>query len=124
MRHSKSSSNGRFDKEWSAVSFKLEAGQTVALVGPTGSGKSTVVRLVYRLYDPMRGSIRLNGQELPSLTQKSMRNIMAMVPQDVVLFNDTIEYNIRYVGSQSSVTVSEEGKKDSTSLLMILRKLS
>lgn len=78
-----------------AVSFKADSGETVALVGPTGSGKSTIVRLVYRLYDPLCGHIKLNGQDLPTLKQKSIRGVMAMVPQDVVLFNDTIEYNIR-----------------------------
>ena len=67
----------------------------MALVGPTGSGKSTVVRLLYRLYDPESGCIKLNGTDLRGLTQKSLRSEMGMVPQDVVLFNDTIEYNIR-----------------------------
>ena len=81
---------------WSAVSFQVGSGQSLALVGATGSGKSTVVRLLYRLYDPETGFIKLNGQDLRSLTQKSLRAEMGMVPQDVVLFNDTIEYNIRY----------------------------
>lgn len=83
-----------------AVSFHVGSGQSLALVGATGSGKSTVVRLLYRLYDPETGSIKLNGQDLRSLTQKSMRSQMGMVPQDVVLFNDTIEYNIRQVKAE------------------------
>jgi ABC-type multidrug transport system fused ATPase/permease subunit len=77
------------------VSFKIGSGDTLALVGATGSGKSTVVRLLYRLYDPASGCIRMDGQDIRELTQHSMRAEMAMVPQDVVLFNDTIEYNIR-----------------------------
>ena len=78
-----------------AVSFKVASGESLALVGPTGSGKSTIVRLLYRLYDPESGCIKLDGEDLRGLTQKSMRSEMGMVPQDVVLFNDTIEYNIR-----------------------------
>lgn len=78
-----------------AVSFKVAPGDTLALVGATGSGKSTVVRLMYRLYDPIAGRILVNGQDLRGLQQRSMRASMGMVPQDVVLFNDTVEYNIR-----------------------------
>ena len=77
------------------VSFKVASGESLALVGQTGSGKSTVVRLLYRLYDPESGCIKLNGEDVRGLTQKSLRSEMGMVPQDVVLFNDTIEYNIR-----------------------------
>ena len=73
----------------------MNSGESLALVGQTGSGKSTVVRLLYRLYDPESGCIRLDGQDLRSLTQTSMRAEMGMVPQDVVLFNETIQYNIR-----------------------------
>ena len=78
-----------------AVSFRVASGDSLALVGPTGSGKSTVVRLIYRLYDPESGTIRLHDLDLKSLTQRSIRSEMGMVPQDCVLFNDTIEYNIR-----------------------------
>ena len=86
-----------------AVSFKVGQGESLALVGPTGSGKSTIVRLVYRLYDPLSGRILLEGQDLRDLTQHSVRAAMGMVPQDVVLFNDTIEYNIRYTSALLSM---------------------
>lgn len=83
------------------MSFKAASGDSLALVGPTGSGKSTIVRLLYRLYDPESGSIDLDGRDLRTLTQKSLRREMGMVPQDVVLFNDTIEYNIRQSSKKS-----------------------
>ena len=89
------------------VSFKVSPGDSLALVGQTGSGKSTVVRLLYRLYDPEAGRIRLEGQDLRFLTQASLRAEMGMVPQDVVLFNDTIEYNIRYSCRNSNPPCSE-----------------
>ncbi len=94
--------------ELHAVSFKLASGESLALVGPTGSGKSTIVRLLYRLYDPESGCIKLNGQDLRGLTQRSLRAEMGMVPQDVVLFNDTIEYNIRYAIPQPHLAVQPQ----------------
>ncbi|KAK9816458.1 hypothetical protein WJX72_000550 [[Myrmecia] bisecta] len=78
------------------VSWSIPGGQTLALVGATGSGKSTALRLLFRFYDPYSGHIRIDGQCLADVTQKSLRHVMAVVPQDTVLFNDTIEYNIRY----------------------------
>lgn len=78
------------------VSFEVPAGKTVAIVGPSGAGKSTVSRLMFRFYDVIEGAIRIDGQDLRDVKQKSLRNNIGMVPQDTVLFNDTIAYNIRY----------------------------
>lgn len=78
------------------VSFVMPAGKTTAVVGSSGAGKSTLSRLLYRFYDIDRGAIRIDGQELRSVTQASLRACIGIVPQDTVLFNDTLEYNIRY----------------------------
>ncbi|MBU1305652.1 MAG: ABC transporter ATP-binding protein/permease [Alphaproteobacteria bacterium] len=78
------------------VSFEVPAGKTVAIVGPTGAGKSTISRLLYRFYDVTGGAITIDGQDLRSVTQESLRRSIGMVPQDTVLFNDTIGYNIEY----------------------------
>lgn len=81
------------------VSFKVEGGQTLALVGATGSGKSSLLRLLFRFYDPSSGVIRIDGQAIDEVTQKSLRATMAVVPQDTVLFNDSILYNLRWVSA-------------------------
>ncbi|THK39760.1 ABC transporter ATP-binding protein/permease [Ensifer sp. MPMI2T] len=78
------------------ISFDVPAGKTVAVVGPSGAGKSTLSRLLYRFYDVQGGSITVDGQDVRDVTQKSLRAVIGMVPQDTVLFNDTIAYNIRY----------------------------
>jgi ATP-binding cassette subfamily B protein len=78
------------------VTLRLPAGQTTAVVGSSGAGKSTLSRLLYRFYDVDRGAIRIDGQDIRDLTQSSLRAAIAIVPQDTVLFNDTLEYNIRY----------------------------
>ncbi len=78
------------------ISFEVPAGKTVAVVGPSGAGKSTISRLLYRFYDVQKGEICLDGQDIRTVTQKSLRHAIGMVPQDTVLFNDTIAYNIRY----------------------------
>ncbi|MDC7787661.1 ABC transporter ATP-binding protein/permease [Rhodoplanes sp. TEM] len=78
------------------LSFEVPAGKTVAIVGPSGAGKSTVSRLLYRFYDVTGGRITIDGQDLRAVTQRSLRESIGMVPQDTVLFNDTIRYNIRY----------------------------
>ena len=78
------------------VSFEIPAGRTVAVVGPSGAGKSTLSRLLYRFYDVQSGAISIDGQKLTDVTQESLRSAIGMVPQDTVLFNDTIRYNIRY----------------------------
>ncbi|WP_421852126.1 ABCB family ABC transporter ATP-binding protein/permease [Oricola sp.] len=78
------------------ISFKVPAGKSVAIVGPSGAGKSTISRLLYRFYDVQDGSVTIDGQDVRDVTQKSLRAAIGMVPQDTVLFNDTIRYNIRY----------------------------
>jgi ATP-binding cassette subfamily B protein len=78
------------------LSFEVPAGKTVAIVGPSGAGKSTISRLLFRLYDISSGSITIDGQDIRDVTQTSLRAAIGMVPQDTVLFNDTIRYNIRY----------------------------
>src|SRR6195952_636983 len=78
------------------LSFDVPAGKTVAIVGPSGAGKSTISRLLFRLYDVSGGHILIDGQDIRHVTQSSLRASIGMVPQDTVLFNDTIRYNIRY----------------------------
>jgi ATP-binding cassette, subfamily B, heavy metal transporter len=78
------------------ISFEIPAGKTVAVVGPSGSGKSTLARLLYRFYDVQQGGITIAGQDIKSVTQSSVRQAIGIVPQDTVLFNDTVEYNIAY----------------------------
>jgi ATP-binding cassette subfamily B protein len=78
------------------LSFEVPAGKTVAIVGPSGAGKSTISRLLFRLYDVSSGRILVDGQDIRNVTQASLRSSIGMVPQDTVLFNDTIRYNIRY----------------------------
>ena len=78
------------------ISFEIPAGKTVAVVGPSGSGKSTLARLLFRFYDIQQGRITMAGQEIRSVTQASLRQAIGIVPQDTVLFNDTVAYNIAY----------------------------
>ncbi len=78
------------------LSFEIEGGQTVAVVGPSGAGKSTLSRLLFRFYDPRAGRILIDGQDIAGVTQSSLRAALGLVPQDTVLFNDTIAYNIAY----------------------------
>jgi ATP-binding cassette, subfamily B, heavy metal transporter len=78
------------------LTFEVPAGHTVAVVGPSGAGKSTISRLLFRFYEVTRGRISIDGQDIRDVTQKSLRSAIGMVPQDTVLFNDTIRYNIRY----------------------------
>ena len=78
------------------ISFEIPSGKTVAVVGPSGSGKSTLARLMFRFYDVQQGSITINGQDIRQVTQNSVRKALGIVPQDTVLFNDTVAYNIGY----------------------------
>jgi ATP-binding cassette, subfamily B, heavy metal transporter len=78
------------------VDFTVPAGRKLAIVGPTGAGKSTISRLLFRFYDVTQGSIRIDGQDIRDVTQESLRSAIGVVPQDTVLFNDTIRYNIAY----------------------------
>jgi ATP-binding cassette subfamily B protein len=78
------------------ISFTVPAGKTVAVVGPSGAGKSTISRILYRFYDIKSGSVTIDGQDIRDVTQASLRAAIGIVPQDTVLFNDTVKYNIAY----------------------------
>jgi ATP-binding cassette subfamily B protein len=93
------------------VSFEIPAGKTVAVVGPSGSGKSTLARLLYRFYDVQEGRIIIAGHDVREVTQSSVRQAIGIVPQDTVLFNDTVEYNIAYGRPGSSRDEVEEAAR-------------
>jgi ATP-binding cassette subfamily B protein len=93
------------------IDFEIPPGHTVAVVGHSGSGKSTLARLLYRFYDVDSGHIRIDGQDLRDLTQDSVRAAVGIVPQDTVLFNDSIRYNIRYGRPSASDEEVEEAAR-------------
>ncbi|MGP0094036.1 MAG: ABCB family ABC transporter ATP-binding protein/permease [Xanthobacteraceae bacterium] len=93
------------------ISFEVPAGRTVAIVGPSGAGKSTISRLLFRFYETTGGRILIDGQDIRDVTQKSLRQSIGMVPQDTVLFNDTIRYNIRYGRWEASDVEVEEAAR-------------
>jgi ATP-binding cassette, subfamily B, heavy metal transporter len=93
------------------ISLHVPAGKTVAIVGPSGAGKSTISRLLFRFYDITAGRILIDGQNIADVTQESLRKAIGMVPQDTVLFNDTIRYNIRYGRPGASDAEVEEAAK-------------
>jgi len=97
------------------ISFEVPAGKTVAIVGPSGAGKSTISRLLFRFYDIQQGAITIDGQDVRDVTQESLRKVIGMVPQDTVLFNDTIAYNIRY----GRMSASEEEVERAAELAQI-----
>ena len=90
------SATSRTGRSCADVTFTIPAGRTVAVVGPSGSGKSTLARLLFRFYDVTGGRITIDGQDIRDVQQASLRAAIGIVPQDTVLFNDTIEYNIAY----------------------------
>jgi ATP-binding cassette subfamily B protein len=93
------------------LSITIAPGKTLAIVGPSGAGKSTISRLIYRFYDVSGGRILIDGQDISEVTQKSLRAAIGMVPQDTVLFNDTIRYNIRYGRPDASDVEVEDAAK-------------
>ncbi len=97
------------------VSFTVDAGNTVAIVGPSGAGKSTISRILFRFYDVLDGAVKIDGQDIREVTQDSLRAAIGIVPQDTVLFNDTIGYNIRYGRPEAS----EEEMKEAARLAQI-----
>lgn len=92
------------------ISFKMESGTTTAIVGHTGAGKSTLSRLLFRFYDVDSGSITIDGEPVQYVTQKSLRKMIGIVPQDTVLFNDSMMYNIKY----GDITCSDEDVKEAS----------
>ena len=94
------------------ISFDVGAGQTVAVVGPTGAGKSTLSRILFRFYNLAGGRVSIDGQDITGLTQDSLRRILGIVPQDTVLFNDTIGYNIGYANPKASQAEIEAAAKN------------
>jgi ATP-binding cassette subfamily B protein len=90
------------------ISFEVPAGKTIAIVGPSGAGKSTISRLLFRFYEVTGGRIMIDGQDIRDVTQKSLRAAIGMVPQDTVLFNDTVRYNIRYGRWEADDAATEE----------------
>ena len=93
------------------ISFEIPGGKTVAVVGPSGSGKSTLARLLFRFYDVQQGRILLDAQDIKQVTQTSVRQAIGIVPQDTVLFNDTVEYNIAYGQPGASRAQVEEAAR-------------
>ena len=94
------------------INFTIEPGQTVAIVGPTGAGKSTLSRILFRFYNIASGAVRIDGQDLKTLSQSSVRKALGIVPQDTVLFNDTIGYNIGYAKPSATQAEIESAAKD------------
>jgi len=111
--------NGRGLK---GVSFQVAAGTTTALVGHTGAGKTTVSRLLFRFYDPTAGAVLLDGTDIRQLTQKSLRETIGVVPQDTVLFNDTIRHNVLY-GKLDATQEELEAAAEGAQILDFIRAL-
>jgi ABC-type transport system involved in Fe-S cluster assembly fused permease/ATPase subunit len=103
------------------ISFTVNPGTTTALVGTTGSGKTTITRLLFRFYDTLSGSVRVGGEDVRDITQKSLRQHIGIVPQDTVLFNDTIRWNIRYGRPDATDEEVEEAARQAQVLPLILR---
>ncbi len=110
------------DRGLDGVSFVAPAGKTTAIVGPSGAGKSTVLKLLFRFYDPAGGRVLIDGQDLRAVTQASLREALGLVPQDVVLFNDTIRYNIAY-GRPDATSAELEQAAARAQLLTFIKKL-
>jgi ATP-binding cassette, subfamily B, heavy metal transporter len=103
------------------LSFEVPAGQQAAVVGPSGAGKSTIARLIFRFYDPWSGRILIDGQDIREVTQESLRRAIGIVPQDSVLFNDTIGYNIAYGRNNATLDDVEEAARGAALMPLIER---
>ncbi len=103
------------------LSFEVAAGSQVAVVGPSGAGKSTIARLLFRFYDPWEGRILIDGQDIRTVTQASLRAAIGIVPQDSVLFNDTIGYNIAYGRDEAGQSEVEEAARGAAIMPLIAR---
>src|SRR5271166_4948202 len=103
------------------VSFEAPPGHTIAIVGPSGAGKSTISRLLFRFYEPTAGRILIDGQDISAVTQRSLRAAIGMVPQDTVLFNDSIVYNIRY-GRDDASEAEVESAPDNAQIAAFRRR--
>ena len=104
------------------LSFEVPAGHQVAIVGPSGAGKSTIARLIFRFYDPWFGRILIDGQDISEVTQESLRKVLGIVPQDSVLFNDTIGYNIAY-GRDGAGLADVEAAARAAALMPLIDRL-
>ena len=103
------------------LSFEVPAGTTLAIVGPSGAGKSTIARLLFRFYDPQGGRIVIDGQDIAKVQQESVRAAIGIVPQDSVLFNDTLAYNIAYGAEDADETTVETAARDAALMPLIER---
>ena len=103
------------------LSFEVPAGHHVAIVGPSGAGKSTIARLIFRFYDPIAGRVLIDGQDVATVTQTSLRAALGIVPQDTVLFNDTIGYNIGYGLDGAGLATIEQAARDAALMPLIER---
>jgi ATP-binding cassette subfamily B protein len=103
------------------LSFEVPAGSTTAIVGPSGAGKSTIGRLLFRFYDPLSGRILVGGEDIATVTQESVRAAIGIVPQDSVLFNDTLAYNIAYGAEGTDQARIEEAARDAALTPLIER---
>ena len=103
------------------LSFSVGAGETVAIVGPSGAGKSTIGRLLFRFYDPQGGRICIDGQDIATVQQESVRAAIGIVPQDSVLFNDTLAYNIAYGAEGADEATVEQASRDAALMPLIER---
>jgi ABC-type multidrug transport system fused ATPase/permease subunit len=107
------------NKGLKGVSFKMKRGTTTAIVGPTGAGKTTISRLFFRFYDVLGGAIKVNGKDVRTVTQKSLRGAMGVVPQNAIMFNDTIRANIRYGRRDATEEELEQAARDAQLLSFI-----